>query len=43
VRAGRRPGRRGDPRLDEQYVVELGLGGEIAGWREIAARVVAAS
>ena len=29
--------------LDEQYVAELGLTGQIAGWREIAAQVVAAS
>jgi HD-like signal output (HDOD) protein len=29
--------------LDEQYVADLGLAGQIAGWREIAAQVVAAS
>ena len=29
--------------LDEQYVADLGLAGNVAGWREIAAQVVAAS
>jgi HD-like signal output (HDOD) protein/CheY-like chemotaxis protein len=36
-------GRRAVPTLDEQYVADLGLSGHVAGWREIAARVVAAS
>ena len=29
--------------LDEQYVADLGLTGNVAGWREVAAEVVAAS
>jgi HD-like signal output (HDOD) protein/CheY-like chemotaxis protein len=29
--------------LDEQYVADLGLSGNVAGWREVAAQVVAAS
>ena len=36
-------GQRALSTLDEQYVADLGLTGHVAGWREIAARVVAAS
>jgi HD-like signal output (HDOD) protein len=36
-------GQRALSTLDEQYVADLGLAGHVAGWREIAAQVVAAS
>jgi HD-like signal output (HDOD) protein len=36
-------GERAVSTLDEQYVADLGLAGRVAGWREIAAQVVATS
>ena len=36
-------GRRAVSTLDDQYVADLGLAGSVAGWRDVAAQVAAAS
>ena len=42
-RVRRGAGRRAVSTLDQQYVADLGLAGSVAGWREVAVQVAAAS